>query len=450
MSSNSITINIPYHYIPRSYQLPFWQAMESGITRAVKVWHRRSGKDKTDLNFAIASMLRRKGTYYHLFPTYAQGKKVIWDATDKTGFPVLGHFPSPLIKSKNETELQIELTTGSVYQIIGTDNIDRIVGTNPVGVIYSEYSLQNDAADLMLRPILVENGGWAIYNFTPRGKNHAYRLYEMAKNNPKWYCSLLTIDHTVDENGQPVVTHAQVRDEYTELIARGWAASDAETYLQQEYFCSFESVRQGGYYTDQLRAAHAQGRITDVPWRSNEPVYTFWDLGMGDSTAIWFGQKHGLRMLFIDYYENSGEAIGHYAKVLQAKPYTYARHYWPHDGRNRDFGGTGEARRDTGERLGIRPIDIVTRSNDVDDGIQAVRSLFPQCWFDATKCQRGLECLGAYHKEYDEIRKEYKQKPYHDWSSHAADAFRTMAKSRWEIPPQPSMPRPVAPSFMSA
>src|SRR6476469_2074386 len=192
-SSNSQIIRIPYNYLPRPYQLPFWLAMNEGKTRAVKVWHRRSGKDKTDLNFTVSRMFPenggRRGVYYHLFPTYAQGKKAMWDGIDERGFRVMDHFPgfsagkhpSGIVARKNETELKVELNNGSSYQIIGTDNIDSIRGTNPVGCIFSEYSLQDPQAWDVLSPILLQNGGWALFNFTPRGHNHAEGLYRMAK-----------------------------------------------------------------------------------------------------------------------------------------------------------------------------------------------------------------------------------------------------------------------------
>ena len=443
--------------------MPFWLAMtEQGKKRALMIWHRRSGKDKTALNFAVSQMFPenggRIGTFYHLFPSYAQGRKVMWDGKDKTGFRTMDHFPgfsSPrhpagIVAKRNETELRVELTNGSAYQIIGTDNIDSIRGTNPVGVIYSEYAWQNPQAELILSPILRENGGWAIFNTTPLGHNHAEGLYRMAKANPDWYCSLLTVDDTKDHDGKPVYSPAEIEEERRRLIAQGKSDSDAETFLQQEYYCSFEGYLEGSYYSDQLRRARAEGRINRIPWRTNEPVYTFWDIGVGDSTSIWFAQRYKHIFLFIDYLEDSGKQVGWYAKKLQELPYTYGGHYWPHDGKNRDFSAReGEDRRDTGQRLGIRPIHIVARG-DIDDGIDAVRRMFSQCWFDANKCAKGLNALASYHKEWDEDRKEFRQRPFHDWSSHASDAMRTMAKSHWDTPLQDDRPHRIAPSAFSA
>ena len=406
------------------------------------MWHRRSGKDKTDLNYIISQMFTenggRIGTYFHLFPTYAQGKKIIWDGLDANGFRVMDHFPSSLVASKNETELQVNLTNGSIYQIIGTDKIDSIVGTNPVGCVFSEYALQNPRAWDLIRPILLENDGWASFNYTPRGKNHGQALYEMARINPAWFCSLLTVDETFREDGRRVITKEMIQAERDEGMA--------EELIQQEYFCSFEGFMEGSYYSKQLKAARDGGRITALPWIPQVPVFTFWDIGVGDSTAIWFAQRVGPRVHLIDYEEESGEAIPFYAKMLKAKPYVYSRHWWPHDGSNRDFGGTGDTRRDTGEKLGVKPIDIVQRG-DIDDGIEAVRNLLSQCWFDRVKCNKGLNALESYHKAWDDKRQEFQQKPFHDWSSNGADAFRTMAMSDFKILSQDVAPLTIDSSF---
>ena len=395
--------------------------MDKGLKRAITVWHRRSGKDKVGLNFLITRMFKenepygRVGTFYHLFPTYAQAKKAVWDGIDKDGFRVIDHFPPGLVEKVSESELQVTLKNGSIYQLIGTDNIDRVVGTNPAGCVFSEYALQNPRAWDLLRPILAENDGWAIFNTTPRGHNHAKHMYDAALNDPAWYCSLLTVDDT------EAVTKEQIEKE------RHGPQPMSEELIQQEFYCSFEGFQEGSYYVKQLRRAREDRRITRVPWISTLPVFTFWDIGIGDETAIWFGQVVGDNINLIDYYEQSGEGIAYYAKFLKDKPYTYARHYWPHDGANRSW-STGTTRLETALGLGIKPIDVVPRGA-IDDGIEAVRSIFSVCRFDETKCSRGIDCLTEYHKERDDVLQVFKDKPLHNWASNGADAFRTMAKS---------------------
>lgn len=412
-------ITIPYNYNPRGYQLNFWRAMQGGKKRAVLVWHRRAGKDKSALNFTISKMFPenggRIGTFYHFLPTFAQGKKILWDGMDYQGYKFMDHFPPSLVAHKSETEMQVTLTNGSIYQIIGTDKLDNIIGTNPVGCIFSEYALQNPQAWELFRPILTENHGWAVFIYTPRGRNHGKVLYDMAKDNPDWFCERLTVDDTHRENGELVISPEDIGRERREGMS--------EELIQQEYYCSFEGYQEGSYYTKQLR--EAANRITSVPFNPKLPVATFWDLGIGDSTAIWFAQRVGQELHLIDYYETSGEGMNYYAKYLKDKPYNYCEHYFPHDADAREL-GTGTTRREVAENLGIAPIEIVPRLS-VDDGINAVRMIFPRCWFDKEKCSQGLAALANYHKVRDDVRQEFKSKPEHDWSSHGSDAFRYFA-----------------------
>ena len=187
---------IPHNYQPRPYQLPLLRAMDSGKKRACVVWHRRSGKDKTLINLMVKKMFERVGSYYYFLPTYKQGKKILWDGMDRNGMRFLDHFPAQVVTKKNETELKLQVANGSIFQIVGTDNYDSIMGSNPVGCVFSEYALQNPAAWDFIRPILAENEGWAVFNFTPRGMNHGYELFQMAERNQDWFCELLTVDDT--------------------------------------------------------------------------------------------------------------------------------------------------------------------------------------------------------------------------------------------------------------
>ena len=191
-----IEINLPHSFIPRSYQLPLMEAIDNGFKRLIYVAHRRAGKDKTIWNITIKEAFKRVGTYYYILPTYSQAKKVIWDSIDKDGFKMMNHLPDKLIRNKNETEMQIELVNGSIIQLVGSDNVDRIVGTNPIGVVFSEYSICKPEVWNFLRPILAENGGWAIFNFTPRGMNHAYTLLQMAKESPDWWVGIYPVSVT--------------------------------------------------------------------------------------------------------------------------------------------------------------------------------------------------------------------------------------------------------------
>ena len=411
-------IQLPHKFTPRPYQEPLLEAMDSGITRAVAVWSRRSGKDKTLINLLAKKMQERVGTYYYFFPTYNQGKKILWEGRDKDGFKFTDHIPEQLRTRTNASEMLIETKNGSIFQIIGTDNIDAIVGTNPIGCVFSEYALQNPDAWRFIRPILAENEGWAVFNYTPRGKNHGYAIYNLAKKSPDWFCELLTVDDT------KVLSPNVLAQEIEEIIAD----TGDDALFQQEYYCSFEAPMQGSYYGKEITRAEDEKRITNVPHDPAIPVDTWWDLGMKDSTTIWFTQSIGNEIRIIDCYDNSGESLAHYiaelSELSKKNDYSYRYHNAPHDIAVREL-GTGKSRYETALGLGI---NFFTVPNiPVLDGIDAVRTIFRRCWFDQNKCERGLNALRNYHKDWDEKKAQYKPKPCHDWSSDYSDAFRMFA-----------------------
>ena len=403
---------VPVAWEPRPYQIPLWNYMEGGGKRAVAIWHRRAGKDTLAMNVTVTQALLRPGLYWHLLPTYNQGRKIVWDGRSKEGRPFLSYWPEPMIKNINNTDMKIELHNDSIWQVVGTDNVDRLVGSNPVGCIFSEYSLQDPRAWDYIRPILAENDGWAMFIYTPRGMNHGYELLELAKRNPKWFSQILTVDDT------GVISSEAIQDERDSGMS--------EEMIQQEFYCSFKSSLVGSYYGSQISRMYDEKRIGSFPWVPQYPVYTSWDLGMDDATAIWFFQILGNRIRYIDYYEASGELIGHYITELRKKPYVYSPyHFGPHDLRVREQFGTGEnakTRFQIAWGLGLK--FHVVKQHLVADGIEAVRNHLSIAEIDETKCKRGLEALKGYCKEFDEVRKVYMTKPKHDWTSHAADAFR--------------------------
>jgi hypothetical protein len=207
-----------------------------------------------------------------------------------------------------------------------------------------------------------------------------------------------------------------------ELIRKGLMTQGE---FDQEWYLSTDAAIKGAYYAAELSKARTEDRITRVPYDPQLPVDTDWDLGIGDSTAIWFTQSlRSGEVRVIDYYENTGEGIPHYARVLREKGYTYGEHWAPHDIRVREF-GTGKSRRDTARNLGI-DFNIVPNIG-LDDGIDAVRLLLPRCWFDDVKCRHGLDALTFYRKAYHERLQQYSDRPVHDQASHGADAFRGLA-----------------------
>lgn len=433
-----MSLSLPYGYTPRDYQLPLWRHMveQNARQRAALVWHRRAGKDITAWNWTIfAAATLRLGTYYFFTPTYAQGKKIIWDGMTGDGRRFLSYVPEELDAGRNEVEMQVKVrhTSGgiSIVQIVGTDRLDSIRGTNPVGCVFDEFSFGNPRAWDVVEPILLENSGWALFVFTPNGKNHAFDLWEAARQDSAWYTSLLTIRDTRREDGQPVIDEA-----YMETLRKRGVD---EEVIQAEYYCSFTGGVLGAYYARMLDLAWKDGRIRNVPWEPQLAVETWWDLGVGDATAIWFVQRLGREVRLIDYLEAHGEGLPYYAKELRERPYVYGNAVMPHDANVREL-GTGKSRVETATQLGIRPI-VVAPKLPLDDGIHAVRQLLPRCYFDKTKCRRGIDALTQYHKKFDEARKVFSNAPEHDWSSNGADAFRTGAVGGRDVRNEPPATR---------
>ena len=304
------------------------------------------------------------------------------------------------------------------------------MSTNPIGCVFAEYSLQDPRAWDYIRPILRENGGWAIFDFTPRGRNHGYALYEIARKlqaegDPTWFAEKLTVDDT------GVLSPADIDAERREGMD--------EDMIQQEYYCSFEGVQQGAYFGAPMAQAEKDRRIGRVPYQSEIAVDTWWDLGIGDAMAIWFTQNVGREVHVIDYLENSGEGFPWYARALQDRGYVYGTHNAPHDIQVREL-GSGKSRLETAAALGIR-FRIVPRL-DIADGIDAARALIARCWFDAATTERGRLALVSYHKTWDEKRKCFGSHPFHDWSSNGADAFRYLAVGHKTTAPRPRKHEP--------
>ena len=404
-------VTLPNAWTPRRHQRRLWDYLENGGRRAVAVWHRRAGKDSTAINWTAVAAHQRIGTYWHMLPTANQGRMVVWEGRDGAGRRLIDQaFPPALRAAERNDRMTMELRCGSVWQVVGSDNYDRLVGANPIGVVFSEWSLTDPRAWDYVRPILAENGGWAVFVYTPRGKNHSFELFDIARHRGDWFAEQLSVADT------GVLSPATISEER--------ASGMSEALIQQEYYCSFEAANEGSYYGKLLEQAEQAGRMTKVPCQPELAVDTWWDLGIGDSTAIWFSQRAGLEQHLIDYYECSGEGLAHFAKLLQDRGYVYGSHWAPHDIAAREL-GTGKSRLEVARGLGLH-FKVAPRL-PVEDGVEAVRNLLPRCWFDAEKCRQGLRALKSYHRDFNAQRQTYLPHPVHDWASHGADAFRTGA-----------------------
>ena len=410
-------ITLPNNWEPRDYQLPVWRYLEGGGKRAVVVWPRRHGKDDLALHFTACAAMQRVGTYWHCLPESAQSRRAIWDAINpRTGLRRIDEcFPDSICEVKRSQDMYIRLISGSSWSLVGSDNYDSLVGTPPVGIVFSEFALANPNAWGYLRPILADNGGWAMFVSTPRGRNHLYDLFKFAEDDPKWFAEHLTVDDT------GVLDKEQLASELKEYQAM-YGPEEGYAMFRQEYYCAWDGAVSGSYYGALLDQAEEDGRITNVPYDPSLPVVTSWDLGMGDATGIWFAQFHNQEIRLIDYYEASGEGLTHYVKVLKDRPYVIESSILPHDVKVREL-GTGLSRYEMLQKIGLNNITIAKKL-PVDDGINAVRTALPRIWIDRKKCRIGLDHLRNYRKEYDEVRKEYKSRPYHDKSSHGADSLK--------------------------
>ncbi len=436
---------IPYRFVARDYQIKFLTEVEKAINGDsdkrffYQIWHRRSGKDKTCIaDIAPRRLIRDPVQVKYVYPTSVMGREHLWEALDKDGFKFINHIPKEvrvseqgrrnqnetrmIIKVENDSTVQGLSDSYSLFQVVGANRPDSLRGGNPKLFIFSEWAEHDPYTWDVTEPILRENDGIAVFNTTPKGDNHARALYEYAKDDPRWFVQILTVD---DTNVFTQVQMEGIKDDVVRrFAASGRSEEEANAYIQQEYYCSFDSPVLGSYYGAAIRKAEASGRVFVVPYEESLPVNTAWDLGIDDSMTIWFYQVSGQEIRFIDYYENSGEGLGHYALELQKKEYVYEKHFAPHDIEVREL-GTGKSRKEVAKKLGINFTTVPKMA--VDDGINAVRSMFNQFWFDKKKCNRGIQALKNYKKDWDEKNMVYRRTALHNWASHGADSMRTFA-----------------------
>lgn len=440
--SESNIIQLPAHgWRPRDYQMEAWTAWENGCRRFAVAWHRRAGKDEFALHGTACKAFERVGNYWHMLPQANQARKAVWEAVNPhTGRRRIDDaFPEELRETTREQDMLIRFKNGSTWQVIGSDNYNALVGSPPVGVVFSEYALADPSSWAFIRPILAENGGWAVFISTPRGRNHFARLVEFAKRDPEWFGQILTVEDT------KAIPKTTIDREKRELAAeRG--EKEANAIIQQEYYCDFDAAIPGAYYGELMSRALNEGRIGDYPWLPAFPVGIASDLGHGDQTVNWFYQQlPSGRIRIIDVLVGSGVGVDWYAQRIIKRPYTILDTIWPHDGAHgniRDVNGTTLLKQ--ANQLGWRPIRVLDRDPSVDIGIQAVRQMLPMVEFNDNpipfdgetvdearqRMSRALDALRQYRREWDEKRQCFKDAPLHDWTSDFADALRYLARGR--------------------
>lgn len=403
-----MTVNLGYE--ARAAFVPFHQRRQRW---AVMVAHRRAGKTVACVMDLIDAALRcdkPDGRFAYVAPTYTQAKDVAW--------AYLKRFTAPIVsaEAQRESDLTVNLPNGARIRLYGADNYDRLRGLYFDGIVCDEYGDMDPRAwSEVIRPALSDRRGWAVFIGTPKGRNHFYDIWQSAQADEGWFTARLKASET------RIVDDAELADARKTMT---------EDQYAQEYEVSFDAAIQGAFYAAEIARAEADKRIRPVPWVPKLEVHTAWDLGMRDSTSIWFAQRAGSEWRVIDYLENSGVPLTWYAAELKSKPYVYGSHFLPHDVDVEEL-GTGTSRKATLEGLGVRV--TVLPMTKVYERINAARLILPQCWFDAERCGRGLDALKNYRREWDERRKVFHDKPLHDWSSHGADAFGYLAQGLPQI-----------------
>lgn len=402
MGAAETLIELPY--APRRLLMPYHERTQRW---AVIVAHRRAGKTVATINDLIRTALtldRENPRCAYVAPLFKQAKDVAWEYLKMFTAPVPG-------RAVHESELRVDFPNGGRVRLYGADNPDGMRG------IYLDDCVLDEFADMrprflpeVIRPALSDRKGRLTIIGTPRGHNDFYDAWARAGDDPAWFRMMLRASET-----------GLVDAEELALAARMMS----EAQYQQEYECSFTAAIIGAYYGALMEAADRDNRIMAVPHDPAYPVLTAWDLGRRDSTVIWFAQQIGAQVRLIDHYAASSAGLDHYVKVLREKPYQYSTHILPHDVNVTEL-GTGKSRLDTLYSLGLKDIRVLPNLPR-QDGIEAVRLMLPRCWFDAARCERGIEALRQYRREWDDERKTFKIDPLHDWTSDDADAFRYLA-----------------------
>lgn len=426
----------------RWYQRELHEYMVRGGKRAIAICHRRWGKDEMALAATCEIAHQRIASYWHCLPEYEQARKALWDAVNaRTGKRRIDEaFPPEIRASKDEQKMFIKLKCGSTWQLIGSDRFDATVGSGAAGIVYSEWAQANPGAWIYHRPMLAENNGFAMFITTPRGRNHAHKMYQDAVNDPDWFATLQSIAYTREP-----IDLAKARAEY-EMV---YGAEHADALIRQEYFCDFNAGILGAIYAREMQMVREEGRIVaDIAPLPDRPVHAAWDIGVHDDTSVWWFQVVGAQVFVFDCASASGRGIDHWAAISEEKA---REHGWrrgsdfvPHDASQRQWvlaGAKTVIQQMLQYGFNPQPCPNATLVN----GIAATRKTLARTVFHE-RCERspeghadrwGLAALEQYQREWDDDAKTFTAKPLHDWSSHFADAFRYLSLSWTNAPRDP-------------
>lgn len=374
-----------------------------------------SGKDTTLWHLILRQALRRVGVYMYCLPTYSQAKSVIWQSIRTDGLKLVDMIPEELIFKKNESNMSVELVNGSLIKLIGSDSYNTSLrGSNPMGIVFSEYAQADPDAFRACLPIIQANNGWVVIQSTPWGHNSFFDICQIAQDSPEeWFYQRLTINDT-----------GHISEEDVENLIRTNQIS--REFANQEYYTSFDTGVEGSYYAKYLIKMNLNNQITDVPYEAAYPVHTAWDLGYSDMCVILFYQICNRTVHIFDMIEDNKKGLDYYCREIMAREYQYGIHVAPHDIAVTEF-GSGLTRIEIARRLGIDFTICPKRS--IMDGIECVRANLSRIWIDRTRCKRLVSALENYSQEWDNKMKVYKERPNHDSYSHIADALRYLCSS---------------------
>lgn len=422
----------------RWYQRNFHEYLvNTPNARAIEIAHRRWGKDEITLNATCELAHKRVASYWHCLPEYEQGRKALWTAINPhTGKRRIDEaFPPEIREGKDEQQMFIKLKCGSTWQIVGSDKYNSLVGAGIGGVVFSEWALANPSAWGYIRPMVEENNGWAAFITTPRGNNHAKSMYEMAKNNPKWFAEISTVLDT------GVLTTEQLDEALSEYQAI-YGVDLGQSQFEQEYLCSFSGAMVGAYWGAECSKVERENRIQCFDIDYSQPVHTAWDLGKSTNNPIWCFQVIGSQLKIVDFYQPESDDLADWCAWLNDKGYK-GNDYVPHDILHNNW-GSKLTRIETLIGHGRKPIRLERVS--VADGLQAGRESINRALFrDIPSINHGLEGLKNYRREWDTDKKAFREVPVKDWSEHIGSAWRYLALAWREIKPvnipqKPKMP----------
>jgi len=423
---------------------------------AVLVAHRRAGKTVACVNDAIKRAItegKDRARYAYIAPFYSQAKQVAWE--------YLKFYSQPLqAEEPRESDLSVKLLNGATIRLYGADNPNPLRGLYFDGVILDEYAdMKPSVWPEVIRPMLTDRKGWAVFIGTPKGKNAFWDVWDKAHRAPDWFAIMLKASRT------GILAADELEAARREM---------SEDQYAQEFECSFEAAIQGAIYGKWMREALESGRIGQVPLDPKLPVHTAWDLGFDDATAIWFWQITLGEIRLIEYYEKNGEGILHYCEQLagrkillgqDGKPlrkdgrvaygdaieganhrlaYTYGRHWVPHDAAHELMAAGGRSIVNQAWDADVQ-MSVIPATSQMNS-IEAARKTIARCWFDEDGAREGLEALRQYQFEFDEERKTFRPKPRHDWASHGSDAFEIIGQV-WQTP-ESEKPKP-KPRFLN-